>query len=130
MHTDLRKLTLVHIEIWPELVNTIFQQTNSGTANQKESAFRIMTAVPAVIATQEFSAITSGFVNCLRGEDSTSVKLAALKASVAYLEEKFSPKLHDASDLLVSMLNVTQANLHIFTHFKVELVYVTSCDQC
>ncbi|KAJ3226185.1 Importin-5 [Clydaea vesicula] len=69
---------------WPELLRTIFECTKSSSPNQRESAFRIISAIPALIVDEDQNVVKAVFRAALNDE-TLQVRAAGVKAILYYL---------------------------------------------
>lgn len=95
---------------WPELLQAMFECAKSPAAELRESAFVIFGAVPELLletAQTHFNVVKSVLLEALNDQTNIRVRLAAFKATVAFLmTEDLDGKLrtHLAGELMNSIL--------------------------
>ncbi|KAL2115085.1 hypothetical protein VTJ04DRAFT_10748 [Mycothermus thermophilus] len=90
---------------WPELLQVLFQLSQSPDASTRETAFRVFTTTPGIIEKQHEDAIAQAFAQAFK-DDSVSVRLAAMEAFAAFfgsLSKQSKQKYHV---LLPELLNI------------------------
>ncbi|KAK4497104.1 hypothetical protein PRZ48_011554 [Zasmidium cellare] len=83
-------------DTWPELLNALYQASQSPDASLRESAFRIFETTPGIIEKQHEDVITTVFQKGLKDED-VNVRIATMTAFSSFfqsLNKKAQPKYY------------------------------------
>ena len=104
-------------DTWPELLNALFQASQSPDASMRESAFRILETTPGIVEKQHESVAYSVFEKGIK-DDSPEVRLATMAAFSSFfqsLNKKSQPKYHalipDILNTLVPLKDAQQSDL-------------------
>ncbi|KAI9141287.1 armadillo-type protein [Paraphysoderma sedebokerense] len=105
---EVAKAHLLRNEPWQKLLPVMFDCVKSPQAEFRESAYRIFTSVPRLIAggVIDMSAVKPIFENSLSAQEVKEVRVAALRAAVTFLLEANTSKSETAQQLMLSILNV------------------------
>ncbi len=121
---------------WPELLSVLFDCSKAPAADLRESVFLIFTAMPSLfsspagkeaISTTVLNLLKQTFDRALNDPESAQVRLAALKACVAFLlsddmQGNASHRNAFAGALLVAMANVLLSSYNSETRNQEALV--------
>ena len=83
-------------DTWPELLQALFQASQSPDANMRESAFRILETTPSIVEKQHENVAYGVFEKGIKDED-VSVRLATMSAFSSFfqsLAKKSQPKYY------------------------------------
>ncbi|KAK9729082.1 importin subunit beta-3 [Basidiobolus ranarum] len=95
-------------EQWNEILPALFECSKSSSPDHREAAFRIFAAVPYLIADQHTDGLKGAFTTGLQDPQSVGVRVAALKASVAYMLEADTQSKNALASLMPQMLSVLE----------------------
>ncbi|PPJ57756.1 hypothetical protein CBER1_00214 [Cercospora berteroae] len=99
-------------DTWPDLLNSLYQASQSTDADVRESAFRIFEATPGIIERQHEDVIIQVFQKGIKDED-MKVRIATMKAFSAFfqsLNKKAQPKYYGLiPDILGTLVPLKEA---------------------
>ncbi|KAI8975382.1 armadillo-type protein [Mycotypha africana] len=90
---------------WEYLLKALFECTQSPNPAHRESAFRILAAVPELIADQNAEVVKNVFLTSLTDAESQAVRLEALKAAAAYILDADTKTQKVMGNLMPQMLD-------------------------
>ncbi|KAJ2741550.1 importin subunit beta-3 [Coemansia sp. BCRC 34301] len=90
---------------WPELLPALYACAQNGDALLRESAYRIFASCAYLLTGQNVETISSAFIGAFQDSDA-AVRLAALKAAVAYIMEANEKQRGTAAAMVPAMLSV------------------------
>ncbi|CAG8599846.1 7803_t:CDS:10, partial [Ambispora leptoticha] len=91
---------------WNELLPALFEASKSSSVEHREAAFRIFSAVPNLITDQPIYILKQVFSVNLQDANSPAVRMAALKAAVAFILETDPSNRNSFAELMSLMLEV------------------------
>ncbi|CAG8499248.1 1824_t:CDS:10 [Acaulospora colombiana] len=91
---------------WVELLPALFEASKSRSAEHREAALRIFSAVPNLITDQPVDSIKQIFSANLQDADNSAIRMSALKAAVAFMLETDQQNRNSFSELMPQMLSV------------------------
>ena len=93
-------------EVWPELLQTLFQASQSQDAGQRQGAFRVFTTTPGIIESQHEETVLSAFTKGFKDED-IDVRLSAMEAFSSFFaivnkkaQKKYYPLVPEILNIL------------------------------
>ncbi|KAI0761084.1 ARM repeat-containing protein [Trametes elegans] len=110
--TDLANYSMKRGRPWHALQSQSFAMTDDPDVNTREAAYRVFAACPNLIMDLHTDAILNSLQNGLQDQQSTEVRLASLRASVAFLSALDLSQQAQALALLYPMLNTLPALPH------------------
>ncbi|KAJ2648904.1 importin subunit beta-3 [Coemansia sp. RSA 1250] len=96
---------------WPELLPALYTCAQDGNALLRESAYRVFSSCPYLLADQNADAVTGAFNGAFQDSDA-AVRLAALQAAVAYILAAPEKKRSALAPMMAPMLGVLEPLLH------------------
>jgi len=103
---EIAKTDMLRGEKWSQLMAALFECSRSPSAELRESALRIFTAVPGLISDQHNDALKGVFSASLSDPESQNVRIAALKAVVSYILQADPASQKALGSLMPHMLEV------------------------
>jgi len=103
--SELYKITISKGLQWPELLQIVIECTESKKAEHRESAFKIISNVPTLIADYNIATLKNVF-NIALSDASEQVRISALEAVVNFMLEMNQNEVQQMFDLIPFMLNV------------------------
>ncbi|CAG8626806.1 8999_t:CDS:10, partial [Acaulospora morrowiae] len=91
---------------WVELLPALFEASKSPSAEHREAALRIFSAVPNLITDQSVDVIKQIFSANLQDADNADIRMASLKAAVAFMLETDQQSRNSFTELMPQMLAV------------------------
>ncbi|KAJ1936534.1 importin subunit beta-3, partial [Linderina macrospora] len=92
---------------WPDLLPALYSCAQDGNLQLRESAYRIFAMSPFMLSTQPAEAVSSAFIGAFQDSDA-SVRLAALKAAVAYILSTDDKQRLSQAAMVPHMLSVLE----------------------
>ena len=93
-------------EVWPELLQTLFNASQSQDSAQRENAFRIFTTTPGIIESQHEETVLAAFTKGFKDND-ISVRIAAMEAFSSFFavvnkkaQKKYYPLVPELLNIL------------------------------
>ncbi|TPX44882.1 hypothetical protein SeLEV6574_g04238 [Synchytrium endobioticum] len=96
---DLVKHMLIKSIVWSDLIEAVYQCTRAPSPDHRESAMRILAAVPNLITDQEVDAVVRVFQSAFH-DPNVDVQMTAVKAYVSYLLDTNAEARNAASHLI------------------------------
>ncbi|ORX51472.1 ARM repeat-containing protein [Piromyces finnis] len=103
--SELYKITVSKGLQWPELIQIVIECTESKKGEHRESAFKIISNVPSLIADYDIPTLKNVF-NIALSDASEQVRISALEAVVNFMLEMNQDEVQQMFDLIPFMLNV------------------------
>ncbi|KAJ1723452.1 importin subunit beta-3 [Coemansia erecta] len=94
-------------ESWPELLGALYACAQDADAQRRESAYRVFTACPELLESQDAAAISGAFAGAF-GDGDAAVRLAALQAAVAFIVNAGDRQRAALAPLVAPMLGVLE----------------------
>ncbi|RHZ80549.1 hypothetical protein Glove_134g184 [Diversispora epigaea] len=91
---------------WGELLPALFEASKSPSAEHREAALRIFSAVPNIITDQPINIVKQVFSANLQDVNNPAIRTASLKAAVAFMLETDQQSRTSFSELMPQMLSV------------------------
>ncbi|TPX30988.1 hypothetical protein SmJEL517_g05575 [Synchytrium microbalum] len=107
---EIVKYMLLKSLVWGELIEAVYQCTRAPTADHRESAMRILAAVPGLITSQEVEAVKNVFQTAFQ-DPNVDVQMTAFKAYVSYLLDTNAESRQAASSLIPTALSAMHSAL-------------------
>ncbi|KAI0349047.1 ARM repeat-containing protein, partial [Trametes cingulata] len=107
--TDLSNYSMKRGRPWHALQSQVFAMADSPDVHTREAAYRVFAGCPNLIMDLQTEAILSILQKGLQDQQSTDVRLASLRASVAFLSALDPAQQAHALSLMYPMLNTLPA---------------------
>ncbi|KAG9306967.1 hypothetical protein G9A89_000881 [Geosiphon pyriformis] len=104
--SEVAKNSFLKGQKWTELLPALFEASESPSAEHREAAFRIFSAVPNLITDQPTDILKQIFSANLQDIHSPAGRMAALKAAVAFMLEADKQSCISFAELMPQMLEV------------------------
>ncbi|CAH1757572.1 14994_t:CDS:10 [Entrophospora sp. SA101] len=91
---------------WDQLLPALFEASKSLSVEHREAALRIFSAVPTLITDQPIEIVKQVFSENLQVVDNPEIRMATLKASVAFVLETDQQNRSSFAELMPQMLDV------------------------
>ncbi|CAG8558443.1 24474_t:CDS:10, partial [Racocetra persica] len=91
---------------WDELLPALFEASKSPSAEHREAALRIFSALPNLITDQPIDIVKQVFSANLRDANNATIRMTSLKAAVAFMLETDQPNRTSFAELMPQMLEV------------------------
>ncbi|RIB28214.1 armadillo-type protein [Gigaspora rosea] len=104
--SEVAKNSFLKGQKWGELLPALFEASKSPSAEHREAALRIFSAVPNLITDQPIDILKQVFSANLQDANNAAIRMASLKAAVAFMLEANQPSRASFSELMPQMLEV------------------------
>ncbi|CAJ0632852.1 673_t:CDS:10, partial [Entrophospora sp. SA101] len=105
-HDLLIALSIEQENTWDQLLPALFEASKSLSVEHREAALRIFSAVPTLITDQPIEIVKQVFSENLQVVDNPEIRMATLKASVAFVLETDQQNRSSFAELMPQMLDV------------------------
>ncbi|CAG8467268.1 7180_t:CDS:10 [Paraglomus occultum] len=103
--SEVAKNSFLRGQEWVELLPALFEASKSPSAEHREAAFRIFSAVPNLLTDQSLDILKQIFAVNLQYPNG-AVRMVCLKAAVAFVLEADQPSRNSFAELMPQMLDV------------------------